>query len=168
MSGFRIPLFNFCGQLSTHTKPQSVSQRLFSSHLSWLFAVADGPADENLSITGPPLFPTDGSKALNLTCLAHEVNPAPSYTWSGVTCDNGNLGNTCSFRPQPEEDGKRVACVASASFVGMSVKSASRVFMLHLQCQLVGRFFFLCLVFSCCWFLVFVNVTPFLPSRLIG
>ncbi|KAK7488000.1 hypothetical protein BaRGS_00020745, partial [Batillaria attramentaria] len=77
----------------------------------YVMQVAYGPMDETVTILGPDVFPTDGSKNLTLTCEATEVNPIPEFSWSGAICDEGNNGRTCTFRPEaPGDDGKRVSC----------------------------------------------------------
>ncbi|KAK7460338.1 hypothetical protein BaRGS_00038896, partial [Batillaria attramentaria] len=94
-----------------------------------------GPSDDTLAILGPPVLVTDGSIQLTLTCQASDVNPPDlRYTWfgTGVVCDGGNTGSTCSFRPQPLwDDGKDVTCRATND-AGQSVVTASAVFRLNL------------------------------------
>ncbi|KAK7471693.1 hypothetical protein BaRGS_00035666 [Batillaria attramentaria] len=92
--------------------------------------VAYGPSS-NITITGPSVFVTNGSRRLILICEAGDVNPPPIYSWIGVTCDNSSNQNSCSFTPQPlRDDGKAVSCRATNPS-GREVMSASANFTLR-------------------------------------
>ncbi|KAK7471695.1 hypothetical protein BaRGS_00035668 [Batillaria attramentaria] len=94
--------------------------------------VAYGPSND-IIITRPPSFVTDGSRSFNLTCTANEVNPAPIYRWVGVTCRNGNGGSTCSYRPEPVLDDGNVVTCRAFNPSGRAVMSASANFTVSLS-----------------------------------
>ena len=94
-----------------------------------------GPA--NVTIPQGTTFDTDstGSKQLNLTCNANDVNPTGdllAYSWTGLC--SGITGNTCSFRPRPPgDDGMGVTCIVTNSY--NNNQQRSHTYQLNLNCE---------------------------------
>ncbi|KAK7497431.1 hypothetical protein BaRGS_00011273, partial [Batillaria attramentaria] len=80
-------------------------------------AKGNGPSENNVFIVGNSTLITDGSRLLNLTCVAREVNPVPVYSWLDPVCQANSQGGTCSFTPQiPWDDRQTVRCRVADDF----------------------------------------------------
>ena len=97
---------------------------------------SDGPSDADLSISGPQPILANSTNPVTLTCLAVNVNPVPSYNWSGVACSNGNQGNVCTFTPQlPGDEGREVTCTAFNKYVLPGGQTAKKNLTLTANCK---------------------------------
>ncbi|XP_070203644.1 uncharacterized protein [Littorina saxatilis] len=78
---------------------------------------------------GPSPFTTDGTKNLNLTCVATDVFPSPQFIWAGLCASSTD---TCTFMPQPNQTGQPVICSVTNAF-NSSLGTQSASFCLDLE-----------------------------------
>lgn len=95
--------------------------------------MTDGP--QNVSIHAPSPFISDGTKYLDLLCLATNVYPVPLYTWNGVKCVNNNSDKgICILKPEPPWDDRReVQCAATS--IANSANTVMTTYSLNLACK---------------------------------
>ena len=105
---------------------------------------ADGPDD--VTVTRRQDGQTVESQFLTLVCTVTGVYPSAVVTWTGVKCFSAPNStsetddNVCRFRPDQEDDGKVVTCVASnAVFPDHLVRNATY------QIELRGQSLCVCL-----------------------
>ncbi|XP_025100356.1 uncharacterized protein LOC112567761 [Pomacea canaliculata] len=83
--------------------------------VSYTLRVAYGPG--NVTIKGPSVFVTNGSRVMTLTCEASDVYPPPDYVWSGDVPCRTILRNVCRLTPKgSHHHGMKVRCTATSSF----------------------------------------------------
>ncbi|XP_070182892.1 very low-density lipoprotein receptor-like, partial [Littorina saxatilis] len=77
-------------------------------------------SDRGQVSVGPPFLTS--KEPFTLTCNATDLDPPLEYTWSGVTCDKQEPGNTCTFTPDLEADDMRnVTCTAVSTKSGIRI-----------------------------------------------
>ncbi|KAK7106513.1 hypothetical protein V1264_017762 [Littorina saxatilis] len=98
----------------------------YKASKQYALRVAYGPSSEHLHVNITyTVNTTTGEPTFHLTCLATDVYPAPDYSWSHVSCNNGTTSDVCSFTPGPDEHRIVPTCAAERPFIdGYGTKTA--------------------------------------------
>ena len=92
----------------------------------------DGPYNDKIQVS-PLQFVTNWTQSFNVTCLATDVYPVPSYVWGDIQCDNGNTGSTCTFTPHSPTHITEARCFVSHKGFGNTV--ALKRVQLNFKCK---------------------------------
>lgn len=110
-----------------------------NSTVDYTMQVAYGPGTNDVKVSGPSPFITDGSRQVNFTCEASNTYPKAAYAFllssnvGTMYCQSNPTPDTCVFTPKPEHNALRVICTATntVSYPGEIIR-ADNVFILDL------------------------------------